>query len=140
MNAVGDAIVRIGPALAVAVALLAVIAVTVNRVGRTGYGQESAVAIVRAAVQLSALAVVLGVVMQRFWTSVIFVGVMACAAAWTSAGRVGGHHSTWTASLRCLLPVAVPTGLVVTALVLTEVLPATGLAVIPTAGIMFAGR
>lgn len=139
MNSVGDAVVRIGPALGVVVVVLAAVAVAVNYIGNTGYWRESMVAALRAAVQLAALAAVLGVVIQRFWASALFIAIMACVAAWTSADRIAGRVGSWRAVLRCLLPVAVSTVIIVTALVVTGVLPATGLAVIPTAGIMFGG-
>jgi len=63
VNGVGDAVVNIGPALAVAIVLLAVVAVLVNR--RSGLATDTVVASVRAVVQLAALAGVLAVVVGR---------------------------------------------------------------------------
>lgn len=131
--------VHIGPTLAVVVAVLAVLAVAVNYLGRTGHWRATAVAAVRAVVQLAALAAILGVVIQKLWAAALFVVVMACVAAWTSAGRIANRHATLRRAARCLLPVAVATVAIVTIMVVIGVLPRTGLAVIPTAGIMFGG-
>ncbi|MFW0783137.1 ABC transporter permease [Gordonia sp. CPCC 206044] len=139
MNSVGDAVIRIGPALAIVVVILAILAVVINRAGRTGHTREVIVATVRATVQLAALAAVLGLVIQRAWAWAIFVVVMGCAAAWTSAGRITGRRASLRGSVYCLLPVALATIVIVATMVVIGVLPASGLAVIPTAGIMFGG-
>lgn len=139
MQSVGDAVVRIGPALAVVIVVLAVVAVLVNHFADTGYGRDALTASLRAVVQLAALAAILGVVIRTLWASALFVAVMACVAAWTSSGRVTGRRASPSGCLRCLVPVAAPTLLIVTVLVLIGVLPTTGLAIIPTAGIMFGG-
>ncbi|MGC4960698.1 ABC transporter permease [Gordonia sp. DT218] len=139
MHTVGDAVVRIGPTLAVVVAVLAVFAVAVNYVGQTGQARAAAVATIRAVVQLAGLAAILGLVVQTFWASSLFIVIMGCVAAWTSAGRVSESRGTLRNAARCLLPVALSTIVIVTAMVAVGVLPATGLAVIPTAGIMFGG-
>lgn len=142
--------VRIGPPLAAVVVVLALVAVVVNYVGGTGHWRDAAVAAVRACVQLAALGAVLAVVIQQFWASAAFVVVMAGVAAWTSAGRLridartpgGASDSTvrrMNRSLRCLIPVAAASVVVVAVVVAVGVLPATGLAVIPTAGILFGG-
>lgn len=137
MNGIGDAVVRIGPALVVAVVLLAVVAGLVNR--RSGLARETVVATLRAGAQLAALAAVLAAVIPHLWASALFVAVMATAASWTSARRVrpGGPRLAGTAW--CAGPVAAPTIAIVTALVAVGVLPARGIAVIPTAGIMLGG-
>lgn len=135
----GDAVVRIGPTLAVVVVILAVVAAGVSYAGSTGYWRESVIATVRAVIQLAALAAVLGAVIQRFWASVLFIAVMACVAAWTSARRIAGGRGLWRAAVRCTVPVALSTVVIVAMLVVVGVLPASGLAMIPVAGIMFGG-
>ncbi|MDH3008555.1 MULTISPECIES: ABC transporter permease [Gordonia] len=137
MNGIGDAVVRIGPVLAVAIVVLAVVAVLVNR--RSGLATDTVVASVRAVVQLAALAGVLTVVISHRWASALFVVVMAVAAAWTSARRIRPKHAGIRAIARCLAPVAAPTIVVVIALALVGVLPAKGIAIIPTAGILLGG-
>lgn len=139
VHPVHDAVVRIGPTLAVVVVVLAVLAAVINYVGRTGHARESVVATLRAVIQLAALAAILGLVIQNLWASSGFVVVMGCVAAWTSAGRISGRRRDLRAALFCLLPVTVTTVTIVAIMVLVGVLPASGLAVIPTAGIMFGG-
>ncbi|GAB87809.1 ABC transporter permease [Gordonia rubripertincta] len=137
MNGIGDAVVRIGPVLAVAIVVLAVVAVLVNH--RSSLATDTVVASVRAVVQLAALAGVLAVVISHLWASALFVVVMAVAAAWTSARRIRPKHAGIRAIARCLAPVAAPTIVVVIALALVGVLPAKGIAIIPTAGILLGG-
>jgi putative ABC transport system permease protein len=136
---VSDTVVRIGPALAVAVVLLAVAAIAVTYVGRTGHERAVAWASVRAAVQLGLLALVLGVLIRHIWLSAAFVALMSLVAAWTAGGRVLNRRPTLSEASRMVLPVAGASVLVVAVLVAVGVLPATGLAVIPSAGIMIGG-
>ncbi|PKZ65382.1 ABC transporter permease [Gordonia terrae] len=137
MNGIGDAVVRIGPALVVVIVLLAGVAVMVNR--RSGLARETVVATLRAAVQLAALAAVLAAVVPHLWASALFVAAMASAAAWTSARRVRPARPRVADVIWCAGPVAAPTIVIVTALVVAGVLPGRGIAVIPTAGIMLGG-
>lgn len=139
MSTLGDAVVRIGPALAVVVAVLALAAIAIHYLGRTGHWRDAATATIRACIQLAALAAVLAVVVQRFWASVLFVAVMAGVAAWTSAGRISKGRNSLRRSVRCLAPVAGATVGLVGVVMAVGVLPASGLAVIPTAGILFGG-
>lgn len=147
MTGAADSVVHLGPALAVALVLLSVVAVGVNYLGRTGHAVDAAASIIRAAAQLALLAGVLTLVITSLWASAAFVLLMAVVAAWTSAGRMlsgrsessAGRQSRSTNAVRCLLPVAAPTVVVVTALVVAGVLPPNGLAVIPTAGILLGG-
>jgi putative ABC transport system permease protein len=134
-----DTVVHIGPVLAVAVVLLAIVAVLVAYVGRTGTEWAIARASVRATIQLGLLALVLGLLVRNFWASAGFILVMSVIAAWTAVGRVTGHRPTLQQIWRTLLPVAAMTIVVVATLVLVGVLPASGLAVIPAAGIMIGG-
>ena len=139
MGSTQDSMVAIGPGLAVAVIVLAFAAVAVNRLARTGHATDAAVAVARAVVQLAALAAVIAVVIQNVWASAAFVGVMSVAAAWTSGSRVARRRPQWRVVALLWLPVAAPTVLVVAVLVAVGVLPAAGLAIIPTAGILLGG-
>jgi putative ABC transport system permease protein len=134
-----DTVIRIGPALAIAVALLAIAATGIAYLGRTGHERAVAWASVRAAVQLGLLALVLGVLVEHLWASAGFVAVMSVVAAWTSAGRVLNRRPSVSEAATVLLPVALASVVVVTVLVASGVLPPTGLAVIPSAGIMIGG-
>ncbi|WP_020105873.1 ABC transporter permease [Nocardia sp. 348MFTsu5.1] len=134
-----DTVIHIGPALAVAVVLLAIIAALVAYAGRTRMEWAIARASVRATIQLGSLALVLGLLVGNLWASAGFVLVMAVIASWTAAGRVTGHRPTLREIGRTLVPVAAMTIVIVAGLVLVGVLPASGLAVIPSAGIMIGG-
>lgn len=139
MTSTQDSIVNIGPGLAVVVVVLALAAVAVNHVARSGHAVDAAVAIARAVVQLAALAAVIAVVIQNVGASAAFVAVMSVAAAWTSASRVARRRPRWRLVALLWLPVAAPTVVIVAVLVAVGVLPAAGLAIIPTAGIMLGG-
>ena len=131
--------INIGPGLAVALVVLAIIGVAVNRFGRSGLSRDVVIAIVRAVVQLAALAAVIAVVIQNIWASCAFTALMSVTAAWTSASRVARRRPPWRLVALLWIPVALPTLATVAALVATGPLPATGLAIIPTAGIMLGG-
>ncbi len=132
-------VVHLGPALAIAVAVLAVIAIAVNRYNDRALAAATARAAIRAVCQLAALAAVLALVIHSLWASAVFVVVMAITAAATSAGRVSAHRASVRKTILCLVPVSAGTILIVVTLVAVDVLPATGIAIIPTAGIMFGG-
>ncbi|MGC4935336.1 ABC transporter permease [Gordonia sp. DT30] len=132
-------LIHVGPALVVVLVVLVVVAVAINRWSGSGLGADTGVAVVRAVIQLAALAAILAVVITRLWASALFVVVMALAAAWTSAGRIAHGRKSIRLAATCLVPVAVPTIVVVGVLVAIGVIPASGIAIIPTAGIMFGG-
>ncbi|MFF0711048.1 ABC transporter permease [Gordonia sputi] len=132
-------VIHLGPALAIAVAVLAVIAIAVNRYNDRALAAATARAAIRAVCQLAALAAVLALVIHALWASAVFVVVMALTAAATSAGRVSAHRPSVRKTILCLVPVSASTILIVVTLVAVDVLPATGIAIIPTAGIMFGG-
>ncbi|MFT3901200.1 MAG: ABC transporter permease [Gordonia sp. (in: high G+C Gram-positive bacteria)] len=142
MDHIGDAIIRIGPALVIVIVVLAGLAIAVNVAASSGHGRETVVAVIRAVVQLSALAAILAVVIGHLGLSILFTALMAVAAAATSASRItGGHLRKSPTPLRtvalCLLPVAASNAVIMVAVVAIGVVPATGIAIIPTAGIMF---
>jgi putative ABC transport system permease protein len=162
MSEVNDAIIHIGPRLAVALVLLTALAAFVNHLSGSRLAAATVRAVARAIVQLGVLALVVTIVIDVLWASILFVLVMAAIASSTSAGRVTEAHAatgsatgpgaaagnatrTATAVRReamrttilCAIPVGLPTLVIVALLVATGVLPMTGLAIIPTAGIMF---
>lgn len=139
-----DTVVHIGPVLAVAVVLPAIVAVLVAYVGRTGRECAIARASVRATIQLGLLALVLGVLVRNFWASAGFI-LRDVGDRGLDRSRPGhrssviGHRPTLQQIWRTRLPVAAMTIVVVATLVPVGVLPASGLAVIPAAGIMIGG-
>ncbi|MCT1514587.1 ABC transporter permease [Dietzia cercidiphylli] len=84
----GATMIELGPALAVAVVLFVVIGTAAAWLGRTGLEREVPWASIRAAVQLIALALVIGYVADRAWLVGVFVVVMATTASWAAAGRM----------------------------------------------------
>lgn len=128
--------VSIGIPLALCIVALGVLAVLVNRWGRTGHARDAGIAALRAAVQLAALAAVLTVVVSTVWASLAFVVLMSVVASWTSASRIARGRPATGLAATCWVPVAVPTLVVVALLVAAGALPLSGLALIPSAGIM----
>ncbi|EYT62184.1 ABC transporter permease [Dietzia sp. UCD-THP] len=160
---VGATMIELGPALVVAVVLFVVIGTAAAWLGRTGLEREVPWASIRAAVQLIALALVIGYVADRAWLVGVFVVVMATTASWAAAGRMArrgtprgsmtgspmaGSPMTWAPrtwargtrarvrdALWCALPVAVPPLVVVAGLLAAGVVRPNGLSVIPVVGI-----
>ncbi|MET3860920.1 putative ABC transport system permease protein [Dietzia sp. 2505] len=155
---VGATMIELGPALVVAVVLFVVIGTAAAWLGRTGLEREVPWASIRAAVQLIALALVIGYVADRAWLVGVFVVVMATTASWAAAGRMArrgtpraqmaGPPKTWPPkawalgtrarvrdALWCALPVAVPPLVVVAGLIAAGVVRPNGLSIIPVVGI-----
>ncbi|WP_181782824.1 ABC transporter permease [Pseudonocardia pini] len=124
-----------GPGLAVAVVLAVAVAAASALLARLGTARGAVLASVRAAVQLGAVSLLLGVVVRSLGASAGFVLLMVGVATFTSARRITADRSgAWV-----LLPIAAGPLPVVALLVVGGVVPATGLAVIPTAGILIGG-
>jgi putative ABC transport system permease protein len=93
---------QVGPSvdwrLAVAIALLMAIAVGAATLGRMPTGRRSAVAVVRAVVQLAVVAGVIRLALEHVWSAALFVVVMLAVATFTSAGRVEARDAwPWVA-------------------------------------------
>jgi putative ABC transport system permease protein len=89
----------------------------------------------RAAVQLAAVATVLGAAMLRLWSSALVLAVMFAVACLTAARRSeAGRGAPW-------LGVALAAGMaaVIPQLLLTGVVPLTGVALVPVFGIVLGG-
>ena len=128
-------LVTVGPGLAVAVVLLALLAALVSRLGGLGHGRQVLVAVARAAVQLAVVAVLIGAMLRSFELSLLFVAVMAGVATRTAGRRLTHGAGWWWAGLPLLAGVAP----VVIALLASGLVPRTGLAVIPVSGILLGG-
>ena len=139
MSSPDHTLLNIGWPLAVAVVILGAVAAAVNRCNGPFLTRATVVAIIRAAAQLLALALIIGFVIRSLWLSALFIALMAVVASWTSAGRVSSCRATVPATMRCLVPVAASSVIIVAVLVVIGVLPPSGLAIIPTAGIMLGG-
>jgi putative ABC transport system permease protein len=85
---------ELAPYAGFAAGLLALTGLTVlaARVGRVGLGWFPLVVVVRAAVQLSVIALLLRGILAVPWTVAAFVVLMLTTASWTSARRI---HGLW---------------------------------------------
>jgi len=125
-----------GWGLALAVVTLTAIAVGATRAGRIAAGRDTAVAAVRAVVQLAAVSAVLLVVLRSPALTAGFVLLMLGVAAFTSAGRIAPdrRRAPWP-----LLPVAggalPPLGIALA----TGAVPLVPVSVLPIAGILIGG-
>lgn len=128
-------LVVLGPALGVAVVLLVGIAVVLARLGDLGHGRAVLTASVRAAAQLAAVSLIITAVVASGVLTALFVAAMASVAAATSARRVTPSRTgVWVGLAVVPGPV-----LIVLALLAGGVVPLTGLAVVPMAGILIGG-
>jgi putative ABC transport system permease protein len=89
----------------------------------------------RAVVQLAAVSTVLAAAMTHLWSSIAVLLVMFVVATFTAARRTqAGRSAAWMA-----LPLAVGLLAVIPALLLTGLIPATGVALVPIVGIVLGG-
>jgi len=128
-------LVAVGPGLAVAVLALTLLAATVSRWGGLGHERMIVVSAVRAVVQLAAVAVLIAALVRSLALSLLFVTVMAAVATRTAGRRLTRTGQWWWAAA----PIVAGPVPLVAALLVSGVLPRTGLAVIPVAGILLGG-
>jgi putative ABC transport system permease protein len=89
----------------------------------------------RAAIQLAAVATVLAAAMTHLWSSVLILAVMFAVATVTAARRSqAGHGSPWLAAALAVGMVAV-----MPLLLLSRVVPLSGVAIVPVFGIVLGG-
>ncbi len=131
----GSTSVVIGPALGVAAVVAVVVAAAVARYALLGTSRAAVIAAVRATVQLGAVSLFIGAIVGSFAASAAFVAMMLVVAARTGGKRMTDDRSGWWAAL----PIAVAPLPAVGGLVLAGVVPPTGIAVIPMAGILIGG-
>ncbi|BCL18024.1 ABC transporter permease [Micromonospora sagamiensis] len=124
-----------GPRLAVALVALTALAAVVVTLGRLGHGRQIVVAAVRAAVQLTAVSLLIVVIVESVAATAGFVLLMWVVAAATSGRRITGTGRGWWAAV----PVGVGSLPVVVALLAAGLLPPRGIAVVPVAGILIGG-
>jgi UDP-glucose/iron transport system permease protein len=119
--------VVMSPALIVVCAAMASAAALIYRLTALGSPWTVPWAGIRAAVQLAAIAVVLAAAITRLWSSVLVLAVMFVVASVTAARRSQASHGS------LLLMVSLGLGLVAVLplLLLSGVVPLTGVAVVP---------
>ncbi|BDH55154.1 hypothetical protein MTP03_00930 [Tsukamurella sp. PLM1] len=127
-------LLTVGPGLAVALIALALTGAAVAWLGGTGFGRAILGSTVRATVQLAVLGAALSLIVRSLWFTAAFVALMGLTAGWTAARRTVGRRPRGSEIARTTVTVAAPGAILTVALILTDVLPARGIAVIPVAG------
>ena len=124
----------IDPGLPVALAVLALLAVTVVAyvAGRLPRPASPVLAMARAIAQLGVAALVITVVVRSLWLSVLLLGVMFAVAVVTTTRRVGATGA-WPWATLPMLAGLLP---VVAVVLATRTVPPTGLALVPVVGII----
>ena len=92
-------LVQTGPALAVALVLLALFAAGMTRYACLGHGRAVLGASGRAVVQLALVSLVLVAVVRSLALTLLFVLSMFTVASWTAGRRVVGSGVVWAAAL-----------------------------------------
>ncbi|MBM7438707.1 ABC transporter permease [Streptomyces sp. HB132] len=125
----------VSPLLGVVLALLLVSAVAVAAWASLGRAREIAVAGLRAAVQLVAVSLLIGWVVDSLGPLLGFLLLMFAVAVRTSGRRITANRTWWWAAL----PIGAGVVPVVLVLLLTGLLPVRGIALIPVTGILIGG-
>jgi putative ABC transport system permease protein len=127
--------IAFGPVLIAVLCALALFGAAVVRFGELGQGRAVVVAALRAVVQLAAVSLVITAIVRSGWLTGGFVLLMFSVAAATSARRIGAP--------KLVLPVALAIGAgvvpVLGLVLLSGVVPARPIAVVPIAGIVIGG-
>lgn len=127
----------VGPALAIVLGALASGAALLVRLGALGLGRDMLVVALRAAVQLTAVSLLIAAVLRSAgWTAAFVAGMVVIAAA-TSGRRVTGSvraRAWWTA-----LPIVAGVAPVLALLLATGLVPFRPVSVLPIAGIFIGG-
>jgi putative ABC transport system permease protein len=121
----------LGPTLVIICTVMVLAAAAVYRATALGSIWTVPRAAVRAVLQLAAVAAVLAAVLTRLWSSLLVLAVMFVVATATAARRSQANQS-W------LLAVALAAGLtsVLPLLLLSGLVPVTGVAIVPITGIV----
>ncbi|MGX1884615.1 ABC transporter permease [Streptomyces sp. NPDC055287] len=129
------------PTLGAVLAVLLAVAVTVVACARLSddgsrrRARSVAVAGLRAAVQLAAVSLLIGWVVRSGWLLLAFLALMYAVAVRTAGRRITPNATWWWAAV----PIAAGVFPVVTALLLTGLVPADGIALVPVTGILIGG-
>jgi putative ABC transport system permease protein len=124
--------IPVGPVLGGVLGLLTAVAAVTVRFGGLGDGRRVVTAALRATAQLAAVSLLIAAVLRSWWWTALFVAVMAVVAAVTSAARIAGARlAPWTA-----VAITAGAGPVIGLLLLTRLVPAVPVALVPIAGIL----
>ncbi|WP_376777717.1 ABC transporter permease [Kibdelosporangium persicum] len=126
---------HIGPLLAVVLTLFAAATAVLVWLGRLGAWHSVLTAAVRAAVQLAAVSLLITAVLHSGWLTAGFVLMMFTVASVTSARRFGDWpDAVWTAAA-----IAAGVSPPLAVLILSGLVPAHPVAIVPIAGILIGG-
>ncbi|MGW4028279.1 ABC transporter permease [Streptomyces sp. NPDC004838] len=130
-------LLTVDPVFFAVLAVLLAIAATVAAVAHLGRSRsrEIVVAGARAAAQLAAVSLVIGWVISSLPLLLGFVLLMYAVAVRTAGRRITANRTWWWAAL----PIAAGVFPVVSALLLTGLVPLKGIALVPVAGILIGG-
>jgi putative ABC transport system permease protein len=125
----------LSPHLIVVCVVMAVAAALVSRWLLRSSAWSVPTAALRAAIQLAAVATVLAAAMSRLWSSLLVLAVMFAVATATAARRSqASRGAIWLGA-----PLAVGMAAVIPLLLLSGVVPFTGVALVPIFGIVLGG-
>jgi putative ABC transport system permease protein len=127
--------VVVSPALAVVLVLLTLGAAGTVLAAGLGRARSVLTAAARAAAQLTLVSLILTGVLRSGWLTALFVLLMFGVAALTSAGRLGSRKQVAGTGAA----IGTGTAAVLALIVLTGVIPAKPVAVVPIAGIIIGG-
>ncbi|RLV56773.1 ABC transporter permease [Aeromicrobium phragmitis] len=129
--------VNLGWSLGALLVLLAVAAAAITATSGLGRWRTPVIASARAVVQLAVVSLVIGVALQSLWGTLGFIALMVAVATWTAGRRVttrGNRQVAWL-----LVPIVVGIAPPLALAVLTRVVPAEPIALLPLAGILVGG-
>ncbi|MEU9618178.1 MULTISPECIES: ABC transporter permease [unclassified Streptomyces] len=121
--------------LGVVLALLLAAAATVAALASLGRSREILLAGLRAAAQLAAVSLLIGWVVRSLPPLLAFVALMYAVAVWTAGRRITRNRTWWWVAL----PIGAGVAPVVALLLLTGLVQARGIALIPVTGILIGG-
>lgn len=126
---------QLGWQLVVGGAILLAVALGASVAGRLHLELPIVRAVGRASLQLAVVALVVGTVLERPWTSILFAAVMFAVATGTAAGRIGARRD-WLAVAIVILAGAGP---VLAVIYGVGVVPFSGSAIVAISGITIGG-
>jgi putative ABC transport system permease protein len=126
---------HVGPLLIAVCLLMAIAAGIITRFALDGSKVAAPWAILRAGVQLAAISTILAMALQQLWSSLI-----VCAGMFAIASITAARRSQATTG-RCWLSAALAVGMVavIPILLVTGLVPLTGVALVPVFGIVLGG-
>jgi len=124
-----------GVGLAVLCTVMVVCAAAVYRFTHLGSPLVVPGAAIRGAAQLAAVSLILAAALAHLWSSILVLVVMFAAAVGTSARRAkAGRSAGWLA-----LSLAAGVGIVLPLMLVSQVVPLEGVALVPVGGIVLGG-